>query len=477
MVTSFRIIYVCILILIHLNISDCYAYDDINIWSKLIGDQRNYYSLDVKLTSENKYVFNGGITSSDKTGTNILFGKTYNNGEIIWIKEYIEDGFQSGSNIEITSDGGYITAGYTDHNTAGYQDIVVIKTDSLGNLLWQKKYGTATTEMAHCIKETMDGSFILTGYDQSEIYNSIFAMKINNEGEKLWYKTYGYGEGKYIFIDNDNIYIFGGSKLMPASMLKISTDGDSIWNKSLAYRACIYAMIKTNDSKFLCVGEQENNFNIDILLLKTDISGDTMWTNTFGHAGSDRGSGVVETKEGDFILTGVFDFFDNSQLALIKTSSEGELIWEKSLGGSGRDGGEKIINADDGGFLIIGNTTSFSQGESDIWMIKTDRDGTNDIPSAVISSDKKTQYYIQFQNYPNPFNSSTTIEYNLERTNSVILSVYNILGECIEVLVHEKQVAGHYEVTWNASKHPTGIYYYNIKIGHFVETKKILYIK
>jgi len=81
------------------------------------------------------------------------------------------------------------------------------------------------------------------------------------------------------------------------------------------------------------------------------------------------------------------------------------------------------------------------------------------------------------QNYPNPFNSGTIITYELRRSVSVELNVYNILGEKTTTLVNEKQCAGGYEVSWDGSDYPSGVYFYKLTADKFSEVKKMVLAK
>jgi hypothetical protein len=82
-----------------------------------------------------------------------------------------------------------------------------------------------------------------------------------------------------------------------------------------------------------------------------------------------------------------------------------------------------------------------------------------------------------YQNYPNPFNPSTVISYQLPVVSLVTLKVYNILGQEVKTLVNEVKKVGCYEVEFNGSKLPSGIYFYRIQAGAFTETKKLLLIR
>jgi len=81
------------------------------------------------------------------------------------------------------------------------------------------------------------------------------------------------------------------------------------------------------------------------------------------------------------------------------------------------------------------------------------------------------------QNYPNPFNPSTNIKYQIPESGLVTLKVYDVLGNEIETLVKEEKSFGSYEVEFDASKLPSGIYFYRLRAGNFVETKKMVLLK
>ena len=81
------------------------------------------------------------------------------------------------------------------------------------------------------------------------------------------------------------------------------------------------------------------------------------------------------------------------------------------------------------------------------------------------------------QNYPNPFNPSTKITYSLPQDNFVSLKVYNILGNEVATLVNEQISAGSHEINFNASNLSSGVYYYTLRTGNFVNTKKFMLLK
>jgi hypothetical protein len=90
-------------------------------------------------------------------------------------------------------------------------------------------------------------------------------------------------------------------------------------------------------------------------------------------------------------------------------------------------------------------------------------------------SDYERKFELE-QNYPNPFNPSTLICYQLPKAGHVTLNIYNTLGQLISTLVDKSEEAGYYSVQWNAIV-PGGIYFYRLKAGEFVETKKMMLLR
>jgi len=82
-----------------------------------------------------------------------------------------------------------------------------------------------------------------------------------------------------------------------------------------------------------------------------------------------------------------------------------------------------------------------------------------------------------YQNYPNPFNPTTIINYELQITNYVDLSIYNLNGRKVTTLISGEQKAGHHQVKWNATGYASGIYYYKISAGEFQDVRKMILLR
>jgi len=84
---------------------------------------------------------------------------------------------------------------------------------------------------------------------------------------------------------------------------------------------------------------------------------------------------------------------------------------------------------------------------------------------------------VLYQNYPNPFNPSTTIKYELPKSSKVRLSVYDVLGRELSVLVNERREAGVHEVKFDGSNLASGVYFYRLRASDFIQTNRLVLLK
>ncbi len=100
-----------------------------------------------------------------------------------------------------------------------------------------------------------------------------------------------------------------------------------------------------------------------------------------------------------------------------------------------------------------------------------------DQPTGIDDAPSLPAGFVLSQNYPNPFNAITSIKYNLAVASDVSIDIYDILGRKIETLIQREQPAGDHSITWDASETASGMYFYKIKAGEFVETRKMVLLK
>jgi hypothetical protein len=126
--------------------------------------------------------------------------------------------------------------------------------------------------------------------------------------------------------------------------------------------------------------------------------------------------------------------------------------------------------------LVVDNTAIAMNGRGAIEV--ADRTSHISLNSTAHHSTTATpRAYVLQQNYPNPFNALTKISYSVPVDGSVTLEIVDVLGRRMETLLDETKMAGAHTVDWNAANYPTGVYFYRMKAGVFVETKKLFLMK
>jgi hypothetical protein len=121
---------------------------------------------------------------------------------------------------------------------------------------------------------------------------------------------------------------------------------------------------------------------------------------------------------------------------------------------------------------ISGNNIFAGTSSSGVW-----RRPLSEMTAVESNKDNLATEFALEQNYPNPFNPSTKIKYSIPQSSNVVIKVFDILGNEIETLVNEEKPAGTYEITWNATNLPSGVYFYQLKAGDFVQTNKMILLK
>ena len=304
-----------------------------------VGFQPVFANYNITIANEKQQPFNGS------------FYKTFGGNE--------ED---SGKHVQQTTDGGYIITGITGHTSyGGYAWL--IKTDSTGNIIWDKNLEAYQTNyhFCNCVQQTTDGGYIITGYNYfwADGDNDVWLIKTNSNGNKEWDRNFDKTEndrGNYVQQTTDGGYIITGKTSEFGAgnvvwLIKTGTGGNLLWEKTFALTGndISFCVQQTTDGGYIIVG-QTGDFGIyynDIWMIKTDSSGNKEWDKTFGGKGIDSGVCVRQTTDGGYIITGKID----GEIGLIKTDSSGNKEWDKTYGGTC---GYSVRQTTDGGYIITG---------------------------------------------------------------------------------------------------------------------------
>src|SRR5205823_392934 len=160
--------------------------------------------------------------------------------------------------------------------------------------------------------------------------------------------------------------------------IKADSIGDTLWTRTFGGPSFdfIHGIHQTSDGGYILTGHTYS-FSAgepDVYLIRTDSSGDSLWTKTFGGLGFDDGVSVQQTTDGGYIIVGVTNLFtpDSGDVYLMKTDSSGNVLWTRTYGGTGNDIGYSVQQNADGGYIIAGVTNFLSGDSSDVYLIRTD---------------------------------------------------------------------------------------------------------
>ena len=171
------------------------------------------------------------------------------------------------------------------------------------------------------------------------------------------------------------------SDIMIAKKLDTKTT-DNEWYKTYGGssfdRAC--TLLQTVDGGFVLAGIT-NSYGVgdsDIWLVKTNANGTSQWNKTYGGQENDYVSSMIQVEDGGFLLAGSTHSYGagGSDMWLVKTDSNGSIQWNKTYGKQQYEHGSSIIQTIDGGYALAGKTYLIDAGESDMWLVKTDSNGT-----------------------------------------------------------------------------------------------------
>jgi len=258
-----------------------------------------------------------------------------------------------------------------------------------------RTFGTTFYDYGWGVDETFDGGAIIVGAKEyrDDRTRDILLVKVDEDGFGLWEKSFGGPDneeayavkqcmnGGYILAGYSNSY----GAASEVYVVKTDSYGKLEWDKTYGGpnldRA--YEIIETHDGHFIIVGVTNSpgisHGNDDIWLQKIDDQGNTIWRNAYGVASHEVGYDVVELPDGGFLVLGYKNFYDiaGKDIYLIKTDSDGTTVWEKTFGSTMvyDEIGYSIHEAYPSGYLICAATNSRDNGWFDPQVIKIDYDG------------------------------------------------------------------------------------------------------
>ena len=284
------------------------------------GDDRGYSG---QQTADGGYIIAGYTDSYGAGDSDVWLIKTDVQGNSLWEKTYGGTKGEKGSFVQITSDGGYIITGARDSYAPGDTtcDGWLIKTDSLGNEEWSSTFGDTYSDWGYCVRQTSDGGYIIGGLTETFIsYYDAYLVKTDSLGDEEWSKKFGKSDerdsGTCVLQTTDGGYVLAGYTHSYGAgdydvwMIKTDDMGNEQWDKTFGDGAWDQAnsVQPTMDGGYIIAGmTRSGTFGAvweDVWLIKTDAAGEEQWNKDFGGDAVDYGRSVQQTADGGYIIVG-----------------------------------------------------------------------------------------------------------------------------------------------------------------------------
>jgi len=309
-------------------------------WNYTFGGENSELFRKVKNTSDGGYILTGITNSFGYGSSDIWLFKVNQEGLEEW--QYTFGGADGdwGMSVEQTMDDGFILVGHTLSFGAGYYDIYMVKTDAFGNEEWHQTFGGTEEDFGYSVLQTSEGGYIVLGFTVSfgSGNKDVWLIKTDSQGNMEWDKTFG-GSASDVGIDiketTDGGYIITGytesnsNGLYDVLLIKTDSNGNEIWSKNIGdgnYESGS-SVAQTHDGGYIITGYtiSYGNGAKDIWLVKTDNAGNEEWNYTFGGIFNEGGNQILQTLSGGYVIVGYTESRGSGQkdVKLIKTSPSG----------------------------------------------------------------------------------------------------------------------------------------------------------
>ena len=443
----------------------------------------------------------GGYAATGQIGTinsrKMILIKLNAYGDTSWVK-IIGVGSASGSWVEQTQDKGYIIGGSED---SGFVDdrVYLLKTDSLGNIIWDKTYENSDLDVCYCVKQTLDGGYILACRTTPSVADMTWFIKTDSVGNLIWQKVYGDGINRTTILEvniTQNGFIavglIGNGQSGDAYLMRLNSNGDTLWTKRKGGNKldATISIDKVNSEGFILGGISKSfntNNKTEAYVIKIDTNGQTLWQRTYSNIGVEECYSIRYKPNFGYAFCGFSDSLGNfnqykAKLRIIDLN--GNQLFENSFAPGIDDHSFNSLELTADGGFILGGYANLVPGATKPFAVKTDSLGRVN-PIGINDPVELNPYkYFLYSNFPNPFNSNTIIKYELRENAYVELSIYDILGKQICIIDKGNKVSGLYSIRLEVARFnmASGIYLLNLKIkdknkNQFTFTKKIIYLK
>ena len=485
-------------------------------WTRTFGGNGSDIGYSVQLTMDGGYIIAGETASFGAGSVDVYLIKTDGNGYQQWYNTFGGISADEGWSVQQTTDGGYIIAGCTASFGAGSFDVYLIKTDESGNQQWDQTYGGISADFGKSMQQTADGGCVIAGWTSSFGAGSrdVYLIKTDVYGNQQWSQTFGgtgFDYGNHVHQTSDSGYIITGHidslgiSHNDVYVVKTDNDGNQLWYKTIGGSSFEVgtSVQQTSDGGYIITGSTASygagGYDVYLIKLESEIeqlfltltpinppiqipSGGGSFQFTFNINNLGLGA-VVFDKWCDVLVPGMpypmkIQVSEQNYLSTGGNINRTLTQYVPAIAPAGTytyrgfvgEYPDFIADCDSFTFEKTGDNGGFDWRLG--WMI----DGW-EVEQPAMSLESSPTHFSLISAYPNPFNAKTAISYRLTVDSFVELLIYDITGREVACLSEGYQTAGLYEVVFDASQHPSGVYFARLQAQNFSQTRKLILLK
>ncbi len=444
--------------------------------------------------SGNVYVTGSSLSSG--SGDDYLTVKYNANGDTMWTARYNGPGDSTdvASALAVDASGNVYVTGYSIGSGTGY-DYATIKYNAAGAEQWAVRYNGRrnSDDEASALAVDDSGNAYVTGYITGSGFSYDYAtIKYNALGDTVWTAQYN-GPGNSnerataLAIDHSgNVYVTGSSSGGGTEndylTIKYNASGNTVWTaryngpgNSGDFATAL--AIDASGNVYVTGWSYGAGTSYDYATIKYTASGDSVWTARYNGPGNseDIASALAIDRFANVYVTGQsYGAGTSYDYLTIKYNALGDNVWMARYNGAlNPNDAASALAVDSSGNVYVTGSSSDVAGS----VYTTIKYEEITVGVGTVLRDRLPKQFLLAQNYPNPFNPSTSILYDIGQRSFVTLKVYDVLGREVATVVNARKPAGEYTVEWNAANLPSGVYFYRLVAGDFVETRKMILMR
>lgn len=309
-------------------------------------------------------------------------------GQLTWQRTYGGFGADEAVAVEATLDRGYVMLGSTGSFGNGGGDIYLVRVDSAGSLIWSTTYGGVGAEQGADLARTDDEGLLVVGtrYAGAAFGYDGFLVRTDPAGAPLWERTYGQEEWDLFhaaatvpggwFVVGQTFSSGDGSG--EAWILRIDEAGDTLWTRTFGAAGSeeATAVVGTADGGCTVVVNTALGGGQDVVLLRYASDGTLLWQTAWGGLAWDEGRSLTATTDGGYVVGGITEgVVPYRTMLLVKFNGAGDFLWNEVTFGQGSWEGHGVIELQNGDLCLAGSTDAFGAGGKDMYMWHTTATG------------------------------------------------------------------------------------------------------